>query len=486
VNAYPLSRIRFAKPRLAGTFWDSEGDDVMHLIARCQSESRRSLPQALRLPSAWLLAGLFFVGVLFAGNGLSGAWAEDEEPAAPTEDEAPPAPVAPKPDPKLPGYSIEYLMPSEILLPGDEDEPGPWKIVDIEKAGDGAASEGELVDMAENLELDDDVFYVETTGLEKGGQAVGVAMLDVDKNVHAFLANLSEKAGVRGWRVRELGSPARLLVVSGSAGLQAEAESALIAHVVYRLARMAMDRMNGRGALEDTARDVALAYRDAADRIAPGAGVGHVITGRDHFIRARLDQWKGKKDAKIDEKENKLAADFFEKALADGVPYPPRGSVLVFAAGELGGMLLVRKDKSVVPAAIRALEKAVEAEKDAMQQTQRFTNRYNLACAYAIEGDKDAALKALRQSLETMKSLKKDVARQSWENIEKDKDFDSIRSDPRFSKLIADYEPEKPAHWDRNKAEAEKRRREKEKGGKTDGPDDGDSDKEGGEAGEGK
>ena len=77
-------------------------------------------------------------------------------------------------------------------------------------------------------------------------------------------------------------------------------------------------------------------------------------------------------------------------------------------------------------------------------------------------------IEACRNALETMKSLKANVARKSWEDMGKDKDFATIRSDPRFSKLYADYEPEKPKNWDRNKAEQEKRKREAEKKKKED------------------
>ena len=400
----------------------------------------------MRLIALFLMIPLFVVGLA-----PEAARAEDGEPsapAAPTEEPAPQPAPAPKPDPRVPVYSIEYLMPT------DEKAPEGWASVDAK----GGPSEGELVALAEDLQLDDDVFYVETGHIQKDGATVGFAMIDVDRKVYPFQEALRGKASASGWRVSELGSPGRLLVTTDAA-----AEKALRGFVIYRLGDMAMGRMNGRGALEDKARDTALAYRDAIEAIQAGTGMAHVIEGRNRFIRARLDQWKGKKDAKVDKEENKKAADAFQKAIADGVSYPPRGRILVWASGELGGMLLVRKDKSVLPAATHALEVAVENEKDAREQSQRFSNRYNLACAYALSGETDKAIDAVKAALQTMKNLKGTVARKSWEDMAKDKDFDSIRNDPRFSKLYNEYEPAKPKHWDRMKAEQEKRRKEAEK-----------------------
>jgi adenylate cyclase len=57
--------------------------------------------------------------------------------------------------------------------------------------------------------------------------------------------------------------------------------------------------------------------------------------------------------------------------------------------------------------------------------------RYNFACAYARDlGDRDAAIRMLDSSLSRIKG--------TTGNAEFDPDFDSIRDDPRFKKIIAD------------------------------------------------
>ena len=57
--------------------------------------------------------------------------------------------------------------------------------------------------------------------------------------------------------------------------------------------------------------------------------------------------------------------------------------------------------------------------------------RYNFACAYARDlGDRDAAIRMLNSSLSRLKG--------TIGNAELDPDFDSIRDDPRFKKIIED------------------------------------------------
>lgn len=383
--------------------------------------------------------------------------ADEGEPAAPA-DTPPAAPKAePKPDPDIPTYSIEFLMP------GEKEDPQDWKLVDADRAPSSAPTEDELAAIAEGLGLDDETFYVETTALKKGDDVVGVAMTDVDKNVHAFLDAVKAKAGAKGWRLLELGSPARLMILGGAAGSLEAAESAMREHIVYAMSEMAMERLRGKGGWEAAGQTAAAEYRNAIKRMVGEAGVIHALQGVADWVEARRAFRKPGKNRKLDKKLNNKAADAFSKALAEGTPYPPKKTVLIFVSKELGSILLQRKDKAVLAEATRALEIAVENEEDARKQDTRYSNRYNLACAYALAGKTDKALDALRRALEAMKSLAERPARSSWEHIERDKDMNSIRGDPRFSKLMSDYEPKKPMHWDRDKAEREKRRKQHEK-----------------------
>ena len=55
---------------------------------------------------------------------------------------------------------------------------------------------------------------------------------------------------------------------------------------------------------------------------------------------------------------------------------------------------------------------------------------YNAACSHALSGNRDSAMTALRAAI--------DAGWDDYEKIAEDSDFDSLRSDPRFAKAIAD------------------------------------------------
>lgn len=57
-----------------------------------------------------------------------------------------------------------------------------------------------------------------------------------------------------------------------------------------------------------------------------------------------------------------------------------------------------------------------------------FSTWYNVACAYAVIGDIDAAIDALA------KALRRGSGNRGW--IANDPDFDNLRADPRFQQLL--------------------------------------------------
>ena len=54
--------------------------------------------------------------------------------------------------------------------------------------------------------------------------------------------------------------------------------------------------------------------------------------------------------------------------------------------------------------------------------------RYNLACSYALTGQKDAALHSLTQAVE--------LGYRDVDHVRQDRDLDTIKSDPRFELII--------------------------------------------------
>lgn len=340
-------------------------------------------------------------------------------------------PAAGEEDPEPPAYFVEHLVPS------DEQVPEGWKIVDEAAPGPGLLTAADVNDLAASLELEDG-FFLEYRVFKGRGELVPVAMMDVEEKVSAFHAALTEKAAAKGWRIRELGSPTRVMVVGSSSSSAAKLAEALVEHCVYALTEIAMNRLRGHSGQEEAGREAALEYTKAVDAMVPKTGTAQAVIGVVHWIKAQPKE----QGQEPDRKEQELAVKHFARSLEADVKYPPKGSVLVFAAGQLGGMLLTWKDKSRLEEATKALELAVKNEREAKTQAQRFGNRYNLACAYARKGRKDDAFKNLEVALEVGKNMPVSYFRAQYENIrEKDEDMAPLRSDPRFSELMKRFKP---------------------------------------------
>ncbi len=354
-----------------------------------------------------------------------------DEPAA----EPKPEPK-PEPDPEVPVYSIEFLMP------GEDDAPEGWKLRDGGgPAGSPTEDVLEALSAACKCDLDEDTFYVETAVLKGDGAKIAFAMVDMDKSVWAFRQKVDAAAATNGWRVLELGAKGRLLIV-GAGAKQAVVVDKLTEHVVYQLGHLAMERIRGHGGMQEEGQKAAIRYSEAVGRVAPDTGVAHAVVGVVHWLKARKGKKRGEKP---DATENDKCAAAWRKAFAPGVKFPPKKSVLVFASGEYGQLLLEKKEKSVLEEATRVLKVAVAHEIEGKNGFKRFSNRYNLACCYARAGDVDEALKMLKGALETGKSMRVSTFRPQYINIrDKDPDMASLRDDPRFSKLMADFKPPEP------------------------------------------
>lgn len=80
------------------------------------------------------------------------------------------------------------------------------------------------------------------------------------------------------------------------------------------------------------------------------------------------------------------------------------------------------KRANQLPLAIRALEHASRA------QPKNALVRYNLACYHSLAGDRRAALDELKRALDLDPKLR--------ELIDGETDFDPIRTDPQFRRLV--------------------------------------------------
>ncbi|HYX47197.1 MAG TPA: TIR domain-containing protein [Sphingomicrobium sp.] len=155
---------------------------------------------------------------------------------------------------------------------------------------------------------------------------------------------------------------------------------------------------------------------------------GKVAEARDHFEKATelmegdFHAWGmlttcyfGLGDRQSAKESAKMTLRQVEQVLAQD---PSNGAAISFGVSALAA--LGEQDR-----AREWMERALLIDPDNLNM------RYNFACAYARDlGDRDAAIRMLDSSLSRLKG--------TIGNAEFDPDFDSIRDDPRFKKIIAD------------------------------------------------
>jgi len=339
-----------------------------------------------------------------------------------------------------PPYSVENLVPA------DDTAPEGWKVKEKDD-GPGGLGLQALEALGREVGVDRDAYYVEFRVLESKDGACGVGLLDVEDKVTALRSALDAKAGAAGWCVAALGSPMRLLVVSGEEAQRNALRAALLEKTLYALCELARTRLN---ALADSphttehARDVALEavgdYAKAIRTIEPEAGVGYSLSAAIHINKG----WKDPKKPDWSELDPAIAD--LRRALDPGSLFPPTGQHYVWAAGRLGALLLEKKVQSVLEDAVYVLEQAVAREAEAATGWPRVHNRYLLAVAMARQGRADDAFAALERAMAFAKDL---LPTGSYKNFheqvkEKDEDAAPLRQDPRFTKLMDDTKPPEP------------------------------------------
>ncbi len=109
--------------------------------------------------------------------------------------------------------------------------------------------------------------------------------------------------------------------------------------------------------------------------------------------------------------------------------------------GELTGKMMELRGKGETEQALEVgLEALKQAEAlyeqdDSLGGSMVLMARYNVACMYSLLGRKDQAFEHLSKLATT--SLADDFGSNRLGQIESDADFDNIRDDPRYAKLIA-------------------------------------------------
>jgi tetratricopeptide (TPR) repeat protein len=356
-----------------------------------------------------------------------------------------------------PTFSVESLAPKA------DDMKDGWALVEGGAAADQPCA-ATLMEIATGVGLDDMAFYVEARRLKTpAGATVDVAWVDIDTDPTTVRKAIDQAAGERGWAVRELSTPYRLLVVGGSGQAQESALRHQQEHVIRRFVTMAETRLEARARHADDMREAEAAARSFLER---GRAVGvdaAALDVLDAFLHWRAwsvangekqsQEAKLKKDAN-DEKAKEAAAkakatadaeeaqflQLASKGFAPGRAVQPLGWLPVSVAGRAGGMLLEKKDASVLTEAVRLLDAAVAVEGRSPNADLAYANRYNLACAHARLGNLDKAFEYLEGALELGATRPPFAFGSSFVHLrDKDDDMAPLRKDERWEPLIEKY-----------------------------------------------
>jgi len=276
-----------------------------------------------------------------------------------------------------------------------DDEPPPFGASDLVLEEEGLADGWEIVyeavpgtpgdalaewiaQVATSCGLDEDALFTEIRTLKGPDGAVAtVAVTEVDGDPKSFPDTLAQRGKGMHYAVRPLGHPTRQLVVAAPDTCRDAVEAMQVKYAVTILSTLGFDRLNAGSQLG------AIAFARGAREIDKKAGAPLVVLG---MAAAKLEKW--------DE-----AIEAFRAGFADGVDTPAQGRLAMRGNAFFGYALLKATDKPS-PEAVKALERAVALEGDAVREDPTFATRHNLARAYVRVGQLDKAFSMLEKALE--------------------------------------------------------------------------------------
>ncbi len=253
------------------------------------------------------------------------------------------------------------------------------------------------------------------------GGLVAVGLIDLNQRSEPLEKALAEAAAAKGWTVKPLGTPKNWIVASGAEAPRAKVVAAQIAYAAQMLATKSSS------AAEDRNPQLAGAMARIAYRIDPKNARANMMSGSFLFSKGMREEDKAMMDEGIARFRAALAKD------ATGSLTPREATSL---RGELGGAILQKGGPSTEA---RDLLKEAVKTIDVVSREAAIDFRYNLACAHGRLKELDEAFPLLEKALA-------DNAKDPVEGIShwrKDPDFESLKGDPRWAKLLTTY-PEPP------------------------------------------
>lgn len=249
------------------------------------------------------------------------------------------------------------------------------------------------------------------------GAQVVLGLIDLTSRSEPLEKALAEAAAAKGWTVKAVGTPKNWIVASGPEAPRAKVVAAQVAYAAQMLATKSSS------AIEEANGPLAGAMARIALRIDPKNARANLIVGSFLLRQARTPDDKALLDQAIVHLRAATAKD------ATGTLTPREATS---ARGELGGVLLNKGGPSTE--ARDLLKEAVKAL-DAVPRDAGIGYRYNLACAHARLKELDEAFPMLEKALA-------DDAKDPIDGIShwrKDPDFESLKADPRWAKLLETY-----------------------------------------------
>lgn len=251
-----------------------------------------------------------------------------------------------------------------------------------------------------------------------GGAKAHYAYYDLGRPSPAFTAALAAAGVAKGFVTREMGTPRHGVAVSAPEAVRAKATEVAATFAVHLLA-VAASSAQARG---DGFRAIGLS------RIALGIdgslAPAHLIVGLGAKQIALLKNPKG---------DLGPAIEHLKASLAKGATKPLDARDTIVAKGNLGQAYLNQGLPS--PEARDLLKEAVAGAAE-INRGWGVAFRYDLACAHA-------RLKELDEAFALLSGVLADIAKEPVEGIDeiwrKDVDFDHLRPDPRWTKLLDAY-----------------------------------------------
>ncbi len=309
--------------------------------------------------------------------------------------------------------SFDLTLAAEAL-------PKDWKLLEGDAAGPEAkALEAAIAAIGKDKGVaSSDAFHVEMrTVAGPEGAKLLYALYDLGEPSATFTDALKAEAAKQGWAVRPMGTPKHGLVVAAPEAVREKAVGVATAWASRILS------VRASGALESMMAARAIGLSRIALAIDDKNASAHLIIG----LMAKEIALRAEPRGNLDPAITHLRA-----ALSKDATNPLGARDATLARGNLGSAILNKGGPSAE--ARDALKEAVKTVSE-VSRDEGIGYRYDLACAHA-------RLKEIEPAFALLTAVLEDHAKEPVNGISawrKDPDFENLKADERWKKLIEKY-----------------------------------------------